>query len=216
MAIFWSKVGVAMQSALATAVTIDAISKADPALVEYTDAGSSDPSNGDYVILDVQGMFQMDEKVVRVASVNTTTDDFQAEGIDSQLFDTFSSGTFQVITFGTTISTFTDITVSGGEPEFADITTIHDNVRRQAPTVTSPLVFSFESIFDATDTGLLALKQASDLNAQRSFRFTFSDNSVMVFQGYVSAPLVPVGSAQDVVKTNVTITANGTPTFYSS
>ena len=38
MAIFWSKVGVAMQSALATAVTIDAISKADPALVEYTDA----------------------------------------------------------------------------------------------------------------------------------------------------------------------------------
>ena len=52
----WSNVAVAMQSALATAVTITGITKASPGVVTYT---GTDPSNGDYVFLSVSGMHQL-------------------------------------------------------------------------------------------------------------------------------------------------------------
>lgn len=208
---FWSKVGVAMQSALATAVPITGITKANPGVVSH---GGTDPSDGAYVLLLVQGMYQLNAKIARVTGAAAGS--FSLEGIDTTDFDTFSSGTFQVITFGTTLATLTDVNASGGDPEFADTTTIHDAVRRQVPVVTSALSISFESLFDPSDAGLVALKAASDSIAQRAIKITFSTGPVVVFYGYVSATLIPTGTAQDVVKTPVTVTADGLPTVYSS
>ena len=63
----WSKVQVAIQSALAAAISITAITKANPGVATYSGA---DPVNGDYAILKVQGMHQLNKKVVRFANVN--------------------------------------------------------------------------------------------------------------------------------------------------
>lgn len=212
---FWSKVMVAMQSSLATAIPMTALNQQavaqTPRQVEH---GGADPTDGEYVVLDVQGMFQVNDSVHRVD--NAVAGSFDLEDVDTTAYDAWVSGNFQVITFGTTIATFTDVSASGGEPEFADITTIHDNIRKQVPVVTSPLSFSFESIWDKSDAGLVALEAASREIGERAFKFTFSDGTIMVFQGYVSAPMVPTGSAQDVVKTPVTITSNGFPTIYTS
>ena len=100
----WANVAVAMQSALAAAKTITAITKANPAVISSTAHGYS---NGDYVLLAVQGMWQMDAKVVRVAS--SAADSFAAEGVDSTDYETFSSGSAYKITFGTTITSATTI-----------------------------------------------------------------------------------------------------------
>lgn len=213
---FWSNVQVAIQSALSTAVTIDAISKANPGLIEYTDAGASDPANGAYVLLSVNGMHQLDQRVVRVANVDTVADDFESEGVDTTSFDTFSSGTFQVITFGTTLSSAVGINASGGDYETADITTIHDSTRKVVPTVASPLTYTFDCLWDPSDTALAALKAASDAKSTRAVKFTFSDGRIFVFNGYVGASLAPTGGAQEAVRTSVTITAYGRPTAYSS
>ena len=212
---FWSKVQVAMQSAVSADVTITDINKQaanqSPRQVEH---GGADPSDGDYVCLDVQGMFQLNDIVARVD--NSTTGSFDLEGFDTTNYDDFTSGTFCVITFGTTLATVTDVSASGGDPEFADITTIHDNIRKQVPVVTSPLSFSFESIWDPSDAGLTALQAASRSIEERAFKFTFADGTIVVFNGYVSAPMVPTGSAQDKVTTPITITTNGFPTSYTT
>jgi len=208
---YWSGVAVAMQSALAVADTITAITKANPGVASSASHGMA---NGAYALLSVQGMHQLEGRVTRLANVNAG--DFELEGIDTTLFGTFSSGTAQEITFGTTLATMVDISAQGGDPEFADITTIHDLVRRQAPVVTSPFVLSFESIWDVADAGLIALKAASDAIAQRAFQFTFTTGQILVFNGYVSAALIPTGSAQDVVKTSITITSTGDLTVYAS
>lgn len=210
---YWSNVQVAIQSALAAAVTIDTMSKANPCVVEYT---GTDPTNGDFVLLNVNGMHQMDQRVVRVANVDTATDDFETEGVDTTLFGTFSSGTFQVITFGTSLAAAVGIQASGGEFETADITTIHDSVRRIAPTVASPLSYTFDCLWDPSDAALLALKSASESKATRAVKFTFSDGRIFVFSGYIGCSLAPTGSAQEAVRTSVTITAYGRPTAYSS
>lgn len=208
----WANVAVAMQSALAAADTVTAITKANPAVVTAAAHGFN---NGDYVVLTVQGMHQMDGKVVRVA--NKTTDTFEAEGVDSSAFDTFSSGTAEAITFGTTITSATTVNASGGNFDFIDVTTIHDNVKKQIPGLAEPLVYSFDNLWDPSDTAQIAMKTASDAQAKRAFRFQWGTGGrIMVFSGYVGFAGAPTGNAQDKVVTPAVITAFGTPTYYAS
>jgi hypothetical protein len=146
----------------------------------------------------------------------STTNTFELEGIDTTLFDTFTSGTAEAITFGTSLATATNVSASGGDFDFIDVTTIHDNVKKQIPGLANPSTFSFDNIWDVTDAGLVALKAASDSQAKRAVRFTFANGQKLYFTGYIGATLLPTGSAQEVVKTSVVVTMFGKPTVYSS
>ena len=116
----WKNVAVAMESARAAAKTITAVTKANPGVASSTAHGYA---NGDILILTAQGMFQIDQRVVRVAGV--TADTFQLEGIDTANFETFVSGTAAKLTMGTSITTATTVNPSGGDFDFIDTTTIH-------------------------------------------------------------------------------------------
>lgn len=207
----WSAVAIAVQSALAAAKTITAITKANPGVATSTAHGYS---NGDYVLLSVQGMYQIDSMVVRVAG--GAADTFQLEGVDTTLFETFASGTAEKITFGTTLATATSVNASGGDFDFIDVTTIHDNVKKQIPGTANPANFTFDNIWDVADAGLIALKSASDSQAKRAVRFTFANGQKVVFTGYVGASMLPTGQGQDKVTTSVTLTMFGKANVYSS
>lgn len=209
----WSNVQVAIQSALGTALTVSAISKASPGVVTYT---GTDPSNGDYHLLEVQGMTQINNRVVRVANVNGGSNTYEAEGINTTSYDTFSSGSSTPITFGTTLSVVRNMTSSGGDFDMIDKTTIHDLARSQIPGAANAIVFNMECFWDPSDAGLAALAAASDIKAKRAVRITFADGSKYLFNGYVACAMAPQGSAQDLVTTPVTITVDGRGTFYSS
>lgn len=209
----WSSVGVAVQSALATAITITGITKANPAVVTYT---GTDPSNGDYVILDISGMSQLDETIVRVANVNGVGNTFEAEGFDSTLYDTFSSGTGQVITFGTTLSIVRGLQGSGGDFAEIDDTTIHDQVRTIIPGVANPVNYNLECRWDPADAGLVALVAASRAKAKRAVKFSFANGAKMLFYGYVGATGLATGNAQDIAVTPVELKGGAKATFYAS
>lgn len=208
----WSNVQVSMQSALSSAADISSITKASPGVVTQGSPSTS-VSNGDYVVLTVNGMHQIDGRVFRVAGVSGAT--FQLEDEDTSLYDTFTSGYFKKITFGTTLATATGLTAAGGDFDFLDITTIHDNTRKQIPGLASAASYTFENLWDPADSALQAMKIASDNQAQRAIKFTFASGANVVFNGYVGATLLPVGNAQEVVKTSVVITMFGRPTLYA-
>ena len=214
----WSNVAIAMQSALAAAKTLTAITKASPGVVSSTAHGYS---NGDFVYLEVQGMWQLHGRVFRVASV--ATDTFQLEdvsggtGLSTAAFDTFSSGSAYKITFGTSITTATSMNVSGGDYSMIDTTTIHGNQKSEVPGLPNSLSMSFDNLWDPTDAGQAAMKAASDAQAIRAFKIVFgTGGKVMVFAGYVGFAGAPAGSAQDKVTSQAVITAHGTPTYYSA
>lgn len=208
----WSNVQIAMQSAIAATKTITAITKATTAVCTSTAHGYA---NGDYVYLAVQGMYQVNMRVFRVANVAANT--FELEGIDSTAFDTFTSGTAQAITFGTSITSATSVSSSGGGFDFIDTTTIHSNTKTNMPGLPAASTFTFDNIWDVSDAALLAMKTASDSQAMRAFKFTFgSGGQIMVFTGYCGANLLPGGQAQGLVTTATTITMNGTPSYYAS
>lgn len=211
-AVVWKNVSVSMQSAIASAKTITAITQASPAVVSSTAHGYS---NGDIVYLEVQGMRQVNERAFRVAGV--TTDTFQLEGIDSTSFDAFTSGTAQKTTLGTNITTATSISASGGEFDMIDTTTIHDNARTNMPGLPSAISFTMEHLWDVSNAGQAALKLASDAQSRRVFKFQFgSGGKIIYFAGYVGFTGLPGGSAQDKVTTSCVITMNGTPSYYAS
>jgi hypothetical protein len=208
----WSNVAVAMQSALAAADTISSITKANPGVVTATAHGLN---NGDYVYLSVLGMHQVNDRVVRVA--NKTTDTFELEGVDTTNFDTFTSGTAEAITFGTSITTATTVSSDGGNFDFIDTTTIHMNSRSQVPGLPNATTYTMDHLWDPSDAGQSAMKTASDAQAKRAFKFTFgTGGKIMVFAGYVGFNGAPGGSAQDKVTTQSVITSNGLPTYYAS
>lgn len=208
----WSNVAISMESALAAAKTITAITNANPGVATSTAHGYT---NGDYVLLSVQGMYQVDSMVVRVAGV--TVDTFQLEGVDTTSYDTFSSGTAEKITFGTSITTATSLSGSGGDFDFIDTTTIHGNAKTQMPGLANPANYSFDNIWDVSDAGLIAMKAASDAQDTRCFKFTFgTGGNIMVFNGYVGASLLPGGQAQQLVTTGAVITMFGKPNYYSA
>jgi hypothetical protein len=213
----WSGVAVAMQSALGADKTITAIAVGATATVTAT----HDFDAGDYVVFNVQGMYQLNGRVFRVLSVSTTVS-FVIEGdggasLNTTSFAAFTSGTVNKITFGTSITTATALTASGGDFDFIDTTTIHVNTKTQIPGTANPLSYSFDNLWDASDAGLIALKAASDTQAQRAMKFTFGTGGpIMVFNGYVGYTGAPTGSAQDKVVSPAVITAFGTPTYYAS
>jgi hypothetical protein len=74
-----------------------------------------------------------------------------------------------------------------------------------------------DHVWDVSDAGQIAMKSASDAQAKRCFKFTFgTGGQIMVFAGYVGFDGAPGGSAQEIVKTQAVITANGKPTYYAS
>ena len=209
----WSQVAIAMQSALAAAVTISSISKASTAAVVTSAAHGL--SNGDFVVLSVQGMWQVNDRVFRVSGASGSN--LNLEGEDSTLYDTFSSGSLQKITFGTSITTATSISSSGGNFDMIDTTTIHGNQKTNMPGLPNPTSYEMDNIWDISDAGLVAMKAAYDAQSKRAFKFTFgTGGQIMVFTGYVGANLAPGGQAQQLVTTKGVISMNGSPTYYAN
>ena len=202
-----------MQSALAATVAISAVTKASPGVA--TTGSAHGYTTGDFVFISAQGMRQIDNRVFRISAAAGSS--FTLEGEDTTLYDTFSSGTVQKITFGTSVTTATSLSSSGGNYDFIDTTTIHGNAKSQMPGLANAINFEFDNIWDVSDAGLIAMKAASDQQGQRAFKFTFgTGGQIMVFAGYVGANLLPGGAAQQLVTTKAAITLNGSPSYYAA
>lgn len=211
--IFWSNVGVDVQTSLSSAQTISAITKASTGVVTYVGA---DPTNGDYIVVTANGMTQVNDRIFRVANVNAGSNTLELEGEATTDYGTFTSGTFQIITYGASFNILQTIQVSGGEPEYADTTTIHDEVRKRAPTVVSPLSLSSDALFDLADPGFVEARIAYRAKTKRAILLRFGTGSKMAMNGYFSAAGVPTGQAQGVVQTRITIEAQNTPSVWTT
>lgn len=212
--IFWTNVGIDVQTALAAAVSISAVTKASPGVVTY--GGAVHPANGDYIAVTANGMHQINDRILRIANVNTTAKTFELEGEDTTSYDTFINGSYQIVTFGASFNSVQTISPSGGDYEKADITTIHDSVRKNVPTIAAPLTLAMTNYFDLTDPGFVECNKAYKAKAKRAIRVRFGSGAKMVMMGYVGAAGVPTGQAQGVVQTPVSIEAQNLPTVYAS
>src|SRR5687768_14145605 len=126
---YWTKVAVDLGT-LGSSQAVSGITKANPGVLTYVGV---DPANGSYFLLLAQGMREVHNRIVRVANVNAGSDTYELDGLNTTAFGTFASGTMWPITWAISFSTLLDFSVSGGEAEMDDQSTIHDDIQVLVP-----------------------------------------------------------------------------------
>lgn len=166
-----------IQTALSTAITITAISKASEAVITATNTLSA----GDWVVIrGVTGMTEINERVVRVKSPSGTQ--FTAEELDSTEFTTYVSGgsAYEVTTFAT-LDKITSLNFSDNPATKLDITAISDDSIKETNGLKGAPTGSFGINQDPLDPGVVAIRAASKDGDPRVIIFDFLDDGVTLY-----------------------------------
>lgn len=199
-----------MESAIAAAKTISAVTKAAPGVFSSTAHGYA---NGDYVLLELQGMVELNGYICKI--VNTATDTFQVAGadgvtgIDTTNMSTFSSGTAKKITMGTTITGVQDFSFDGGDIKTTDSTTVNDSVDTQIVVGASAQSANLVMQWDPASVAQQAMINAFKTRANKAFKIVWPDGAVATWYGTVGYTGAPGGGKQGVTTSPAKITMLG-------
>lgn len=198
-----------IQSDISAKQSVSAITKAAPPVVSYAGA---DPANGAYVALvDMFGMTELEDALVKVANVNAAGNTFEAEDQDSTGYGTFASGNMQVVTLATELLVATGFKMGGGEQQFAEYTYLWDRRSRKIPTIQTGSQVDIPCIWDPSDAGSKEVLKAANSGAKRGFKILLPDGLEMLFFGNIGASGLPQAeNLTSVMTTTVTITVAST------
>lgn len=203
-----------MQSAIAAAKSITSISKAAPGVITATAHGYS---NGDFVLLIVEGMTELNYTVKEV--MNVATDSFNlvgadgATGLDTTNYGTFSSGNAYKLTMGTSITGVQGFSPSGGEIKFTDSTTVHDTYDKQIVTGATALAYNLSMQWDPNNAGQQAMQAAFEARESRAYKITWPSGAYVAFYGSVGYSGAPGGESQGITTTQAAVSAEGNLTM---
>ena len=199
-----------MESAIATAKTISGITKAAPGVVSSTTHGFV---NNDIVLLEVQGMVELNGRLFKV--VNSAADNFQlagvdgSTGIDTTLYNTFSSGTAKKVTLGTSITGVQEFTFSGGDIKTVDTTTVNDLVDTQIVVGAAAQAADLTMQWDPSSAAQQAMIAAFQTRANKGFKVMWPDGAFVLWYGTVGYTGAPGGGKQGVTTSPAKITMLG-------
>ena len=204
-----------MESVIASPKTITAITLAAPGVISSTTHGYS---NGDIVLLEVQGMIQVHGRLFKV--VNVAADSFQiagpdgATGIDTTTFTAFTSGTAKEVTLGTTITGCMDFNAAGGDIKTIDTTTVHDVQDTEAVVGATAQSYDMTVQWDPSAAAQQAMKAAFVARANKAFKIRWPDGAYILFYGTVGYTGAPGGGKQGVTTSPAKISMLNSLTEY--
>ena len=206
---------VSIASTYGTGFTISAISNANPAVA--TLSGSHGVVIGDFIEI-TSGWDLLTGRVVRVS--NVSTNDVTLEGINTSSTTNYpvgtGTGTGREITAWTNITQIQSVATSGGDINFADITTITDTTQKQVPTTRSAQQINF-TVFDDPALSWYAVAQtASDAKAVTALRLVFPNASRLLANGYFSVQKTPTVAVNAPLTAVLGFSASADPMRYST
>ena len=200
-----------MESAIASATTITAVTKDAPGVFSAT---GHTFANGDAVLLEVVGMIELNGLLCSVVNVVAGTS-FQVAGVDgvtgldTTLFSTFSSGTARKVTLGTSITGVQDFNFAGGEIKTVDTTTVNDVVDTQIVVGASAQSADMTMQWDPASPAQAAMINAFKTRANKGFKVVWPDGANVKFYGTVGYTGAPGGGKQGVTVSPAKITMLG-------
>ena len=200
-----------MESAIATATTVTAVTKAAPGVFS---ASGHTLANGDYVYTQFQGMQELNGRLMKVVSIVASTS-FQlagldgVTGIDTTNFSTFTSGTVRKVTLGTSIDGVQDFNFNGGDIKTADSTTVNDTSDKQVVVGATAQSADLVMQWDPANTAQQAMKTAYTTLANKGFRVVWPDGAWVAWYGTVGYTGAPGGGKQGITTSPAKITQLG-------
>jgi len=206
-----------MESAIGAALTITGITKAAPGVITSTAHGLA---NGDIVLLLIQGMVELNGRLFKVVSTAANTFSIAGidgvTGLDTTLFNTFSSGSAQKVTLGTSITGVQDFQFGGGEIKVTDSTTVNDVVDTQIVVGASAQSADMTMQWDPASVAQQAMITAFATRANKSFKVLWPDGAYAMWYGTVGYTGAPGGGKQAVTTSPAKITMLGGLTIQSA
>lgn len=205
----------AIASTYGSSVTMSAITNASEAVA--TLGAGHGVVVGDYLEV-TSGWDRLNGRIVRAKTVATNDITFETINTSSTTNYPAGSGTGSIrrITAWTNLSQVTsDISVSGGDLNFADITTIVDVIQKQIPTTRSPISVGLPVYFDASLGWVSTVTTAADTATATALRLSFPNGNKLVANGYWSIQTVP--TIQDsTLRGRVDVSFSASPVLYAT
>jgi len=205
----------AIASTYGTAVNMTAITNASEAVA--TLAAAHGVVVGDYLEV-TSGWDRLNGRIVRAKTV--ATNDVTFESINTTSTTNFpagsGTGTIRRITAWTNLSQLTrELGVSGGDQNFADITTLVDVLQKSVPTTRNPIQVSLPYFYDNALGWVATVQSASDAATATGFRLSFPNGNKLVANAYWSLQPVPTIS-DSTLRGQVDLTFSASPVIYST
>lgn len=205
----------ALATAYAAADVVSAVTNANPGVA--TTSAPHGVTSGAFIEV-TSGWSRLNQRVVRAASASGSS--LAYEGIDTSNLTAYPAGTgggsFREITGFTQISQILELTSSGGDMQFANYSFLEQDFESQLPTQSSPMSLAMSIADDATLPGYIALKNAADSRSLVALKATLPDNSIIMYNGYVSFNETPTMTKGSIMACNATFSLQGKPVRYAS
>lgn len=206
---------IAIASTYGSSVSMSAITNASSAVA--TLAGGHSVVVGDFLEI-TSGWSLLTGRIARVSAVSTN--DVTLEGINTSNTTNYPTGTgtgsIRRITAWTSISQITSgISSSGGDQQFADVTTLQDRNQRQIPTRRSPVTLTLPVFADESLAWVSTVRAASESATATAVRLVYPNGSRTVANGYWS--MSDINTIQDdTLRSQITVAFAAQSTNYST
>ena len=198
-----------------TASAISAITNASEAVA--TLAAGHGVTAGDYVEVS-SGWTKLDKRVVRVKTV--AVNDVTFESVNTTSTSDFPAGSgvgsVRKISAWTQITQVKDLSTSGGDQQYTDVTTLVDRVQRQIPTTSTAMSMTLGVFDDPTLSWYGDVNTASDSSNPFGLLMVFPNGSRLAANAYWSLNKVPAVAKNEALSTRIALTYAAEPVRYAS
>jgi hypothetical protein len=203
---------VAIASGYGSALTVSALTNANPAVATSTAHGLA---NGDFVEV-TSGWSRLTNKVVRVSGVTANT--FNLEGIDTTLTSIYpagsGTGTVRKVTGYTQLSQILSSSSNGGEQQFLEYQFLESDSQKRIPTFKSAAGLTFSVADDITQPGYLLAVVANDDRLQRAVKITLPSASILSYNAFISVNKTPSLTVNELMASELTLSLQAEPVRY--
>ncbi len=175
---------VEIAATFAAVKTVTAVTKAVPPVVTSTAHGLTEGTIGFF-----DTAAGMDELLGQAVSVDATAaNTFNAEGLDSTNFGTFTSGTVTPVATWLTLSSATSYEIPEGSADPLDATTLLDRIKQEQAGLLGAQNVQFSKLSDMQLPAMALVRAAALNDGYIVVRITLSNGERRVFRGQPGLP----------------------------
>lgn len=201
-------VRIEMQSTVAAAKIVSAITNANPGEATSTAHGLSDGAYG--YMTGLSGMVNLEDQAIRIA--NGATNTFELENIDTTDFAAFSgTASFYPVTAWMTLGFATSHKIGGGAGNDQNQTTLLDDIEQLVSGLLSAQTVSIDGFSAMRGTAMQAIQAAALTQTAKMFRVTLpsaNDGTVRIYRGVPVLPTEDMTVGQNIT-TSFSINVRG-------
>ncbi|WP_236233692.1 phage tail protein [Pseudomonas tohonis] len=203
-----------LASTYGSAITITAISNANPAVVTATAHGLAD---GDIIEL-TSGWTGVNGRLFRVDG--STTNSFELEGVDTTDTSLFAAGggagSCREITAFVGVTQVTDVSSNGGEQQFFTFGFLEEFDDRQIPTTRSPYSLTIPVADDPAQPFIPVAEAADKRRNPVGVRLNIPGGAKILYNGYLTISETPTLTRNNLMIRTMTFSLAGRPTRYNA